>query len=533
MIWMYYGFWMTAFVRYTAAVSSEIRKQLYEDLLFDYMKVPRPVKNTSVVLTVEVGASLIRLIDVDEKNQIMTTNLWLEMRWYDTRLTWEPKKYGGIRSLHIPSDFIWVPDFVLYNNAVGDPDITTVTNALVAYDGRVVWHPPAIYKSFCPIDVTWFPYDTQNCEMKFGIWTYTGYYIDLKQINKDQVKNETDKNGEEAEVVHVGMDLSFYYESAEWDLLSLSSAKHSKLYSNCCGPEKFVDITYFFTLRRKTLFFTCNLIVPCFLISSLTTFVFCLSRKKIDFAIHLLVTLTVFFLVLLEIMPPTSVVLPMLGRYLTTTMVLVTASTIVSVIVVNVRLRKGSSHTMSPWTRKIFLDLLPRLLIMRRPKIEKTEWKIGVQRVTEPPKLLNFQATSQSLRLERSNCEVEVPPRKYHSILVRSAQHHSSKKRKCHMWKPIRDQKFRELLFHKNLILKIYRQLHFIATYFECAEYESELSEEWVFVSMVMDRFFFIVFSILNIGSISIILEAPIFYEYHQPMNRSAPSKPLGQTYFS
>lgn len=40
---------------------------------------------------------------------------------------------------------------------------------------------------------------------------------------------------------------------------------------------------------------------------------------------------------------------------------------------------------------------------MRRPKIEKTEWKIGVQRVTEPPKLLNFQATSQSLRLERSS----------------------------------------------------------------------------------------------------------------------------------
>lgn len=59
-------------------------------------------------------------------------------------------------------------------------------------------------------------------------------------------------------------------------------------------------------------------------------------------------------------MPPTSIVLPMLGRYLTTTMVLVTASTIVSVIVVNFRLRKGSSHTMSPLTRKIFIDILPK-----------------------------------------------------------------------------------------------------------------------------------------------------------------------------
>uniref|UniRef100_A0A158R5R8 Neur_chan_LBD domain-containing protein n=1 Tax=Syphacia muris TaxID=451379 RepID=A0A158R5R8_9BILA len=384
MLWIFYI--LSFIVNAVYTVPSEIRNQLHEDLLFDYMKVPRPVKNTSDVITVEVGASLIRLLDVDEKNQIMTTNLWLEMRWYDTRLTWNPKKYGGLRSIHIPSDFIWVPDFVLYNNAVGDPDITIVTDVLVSYDGRVVWHPPAIYKSFCPIDVTWFPYDTQNCEMKFGIWTYTGYYIDLKQINRETVSW---KNTSSISLTFQFYDFCSYFRSAEWDLLSLSSAKHSKLYSNCCGPEKFVDITYFFTLRRKTLFFTCNLIVPCFLISFLTAFVFCLSHKKIDFAIHLLVTLTVFFLVLLEIMPPTSIVLPMLGRYLTTTMVLVTASTIVSVIVVNFRL-------------------------------------------------------------------------------------------------------------------------------------------QWVFVSVVMDRLFFIIFSILNIGSIAIILEAPIFNDYLEPLNKSTAGKPFG-----
>lgn len=38
--------------------------QLYEDLLFDYNKIPRPVKNSSDVLMVDVGASLIRIIDV-------------------------------------------------------------------------------------------------------------------------------------------------------------------------------------------------------------------------------------------------------------------------------------------------------------------------------------------------------------------------------------------------------------------------------------------------------------------------------------
>lgn len=87
------------------------------------------------------------------------------------------------------------------------------------------------------------------------------------------------------------------FRSAEWDLLSLTSARHSVLYASCCGPEKYVDITYYFVLRRKTLFFTCNLIIPCFLISFLTTFVFYLSDHKITFSISILVTLTVFFLV--------------------------------------------------------------------------------------------------------------------------------------------------------------------------------------------------------------------------------------------
>ena len=34
-----------------------------------------------------------------------------------------------------------------------------------------------IFKSSCPIDITWFPFDDQNCEMKFGSWTYNGFKV--------------------------------------------------------------------------------------------------------------------------------------------------------------------------------------------------------------------------------------------------------------------------------------------------------------------------------------------------------------------
>ena len=49
------------------------------------------------------------------RNQIMTTNLWVEQYWRDYKLQWDPEEYGGVKMLHVPSDHIWRPDIVLYN----------------------------------------------------------------------------------------------------------------------------------------------------------------------------------------------------------------------------------------------------------------------------------------------------------------------------------------------------------------------------------------------------------------------------------
>lgn len=88
-------------------------KRLYDDLLSNYNKLVRPVVNVSDALTVHIKLKLSQLIDVNLKNQIMTTNLWVEQSWYDYKLTWDPRDYGNVDILHVPSDHIWRPDIVV------------------------------------------------------------------------------------------------------------------------------------------------------------------------------------------------------------------------------------------------------------------------------------------------------------------------------------------------------------------------------------------------------------------------------------
>lgn len=136
----------------------------------------------------------------------MTTNLWVKQKWYDYKLKWDPEDYGGVEMLYVPSEQIWLPDVVLFNNWDGNYEVTLMTKATLKYTGEVFWEPPAIYSRFnsfsstqslnfllisllessCEMNVEYFPYDEQSCFMKFGSWTYNGAQVDLKHL--DQVR---------------------------------------------------------------------------------------------------------------------------------------------------------------------------------------------------------------------------------------------------------------------------------------------------------------------------------------------------------
>lgn len=51
----------------------------------------------------------------DERNQILTTYLWIRQVWTDAYLTWKKEDYDGLDTIRIPSSYVWRPDIVLYN----------------------------------------------------------------------------------------------------------------------------------------------------------------------------------------------------------------------------------------------------------------------------------------------------------------------------------------------------------------------------------------------------------------------------------
>ncbi|XP_045493901.1 acetylcholine receptor subunit alpha-like [Colias croceus] len=498
-------------------------KRLYDDLLSNYNKLVRPVLNVSDALTVRIKLKLSQLIDVNLKNQIMTTNLWVEQSWYDYKLSWEPREYGGVEMLHVPSDHIWRPDIVLYNNADGNFEVTLATKATLNYTGRVEWRPPAIYKSSCEIDVEYFPFDQQTCIMKFGSWTYDGFQVDLRHI--DEVKGTN--------VVELGVDLSEFYTSVEWDILEVPAVRNEKFYT-CCD-EPYLDITFNITMRRKTLFYTVNLIIPCMGISFLTVLVFYLpsdSGEKVSLSISILLSLTVFFLLLAEIIPPTSLVVPLLGKFVLFTMILDTFSICVTVVVLNVHFRSPQTHTMAPWVRRVFIHVLPRLLVMRRPHyrldphrsrfagiISSEGWSPALAGVSGVPCVAGggpCAAGGGPCAAGGGPCAAGGGPCAAGS--ARDLAGSPAPSCRLHDAPSLADTLRR---WHRcPEIHKAIDGINYIADQTRKEEESTRVKEDWKYVAMVLDRLFLWIFTLaVLVGSAGIILQAPTLYDERAPID--------------
>jgi len=211
------------------------------------------------------------------------------------------------------------------------------------------------------------------------------------------------------------VDLSDYVNSGTWNIMSCPGV-YNYTYDEVEGCHK-AQITFKLQLRRKTLFYTVNLIIPCVLISFLSVSVFYLpadAGEKMTMCISILLALIVFLLLVSKILPPTSVKIPLIAKYLLFTFIMNIITILVTVIIINWNFKTPRTHRMPAWVRYVFLNYLPRLLLMTRPHHAERWAKKAYSRRNRPslsPDIRHRLQTSHSpLNCPtRSDCG-SVPP---------------------------------------------------------------------------------------------------------------------------
>ncbi|XP_067620203.1 acetylcholine receptor subunit alpha-type acr-16-like [Eurosta solidaginis] len=508
-LWIYVN--LTARV----ALAGYHEKRLLHDLLDPYNTLERPVLNESDPLQLSFGLTLMQIIDVDEKNQLLVTNVWLKLEWNDMNLRWNTSDYGGVKDLRIPPHRIWKPDVLMYNSADEGFDGTYQTNVVVRNNGSCLYVPPGIFKSTCKIDITWFPFDDQRCEMKFGSWTYDGFQLDL------QLQDET------------GGDISSYVLNGEWELLGVPG-KRNEIYYNCC-PEPYIDITFAIIIRRRTLYYFFNLIIPCVLIASMALLGFTLppdSGEKLSLGVTILLSLTVFLNMVAETMPATSDAVPLLGTYFNCIMFMVASSVVSTILILNYHHRNADTHEMSEWIRIVFLCWLPWILRMSRPG---------------RPLILEFPTTpcsdTSSERKHQILSDVELKERSSKSLLANVLDIDDDFRHNCRPMTPagtlphnpafyrtvygqgddgsigpIGSTRMPDAVTHHTCIKSateyelglILKEIRFITDQLRKEDEENDIANDWKFAAMVVDRLCLIIFTMFTIlATIAVLLSAP------------------------
>ncbi|VDD96569.1 unnamed protein product [Enterobius vermicularis] len=392
--------------------------------------------------------------------------LFAVQNWTDYNLTWDPEEYGNITSLRFPASRLWKPDVLLYNSVDSNFDSTYQVNILVSNDGSVTWIPPGIFKFSCKINIRWFPFDEQHCSMK--------------SLTAGFIMNRTIKRYE------------------------------------CC-PEPYIDVTAHFWLRRRVLYYGFNLIMPCVLTTMMALLGFTLppdAGEKITLQITVLLSICFFLSIVSDMSPATSEAVPLLGIFFSCCMIVVTASTVFTVYVLNLHFRTPETHEMGVITRTILLYWLPWLLRINRPGVKLT-WQ------TLPPLFFWTKPETHSESLLRNIKEAETGSRsnslnagkKSFRCLSQFANGSSTQPvisfRNPHS---IPSSSSIDIDDHATLLVlqRIYKELKTMTKRMVETDRDAEQANNWKFAAIVIDRLCLYLFTVFLIASTcGTLLSAP------------------------
>ncbi|XP_041374684.1 neuronal acetylcholine receptor subunit alpha-3-like [Gigantopelta aegis] len=325
----------------SVTVDSEKHTGKYEITVDERFQFPDVCTNNSIIM-VRAGMPghscpfTIATFDVGETYLITGQFIGKKdgSKWVDTRLQWS--QTGNPDFFFEDDKKLWVPELMV-DNSVLSLGVIRADNILlrVRYDGEVTWEPTGIFYTSCNIDISYYPFDKQKCQLEITSWAYNIGEQNLTFLG-------------------TGFNLQDFSSNAEWDLVDTTTG-HRLIVEE---GQTFAQLDFVFTTTRRASYYVLNIVLPIMLMSLLSVLVFLLpfqSGEKASYALTVLLSYTVLLTIVAAEMPPISNSVSILAVYLA--LILVIGATTTFLSVVNLYLyhqvpQKEIPHSLKQFTTK-------------------------------------------------------------------------------------------------------------------------------------------------------------------------------------
>ncbi|XP_060568987.1 neuronal acetylcholine receptor subunit alpha-5-like [Ruditapes philippinarum] len=293
--------------------------RLYTDLFVNqgYNSKILPYTNRSAKFGVTMSFVLKTIIDLDEVTETLKTSSYMVIRWNDTFLKWNRTEYNFLFITYWPQNDVWKPDIVLANSVRSYESLGHETLMVENfYNGTIKWFPQEMFETSCDIDMRYFPYDVQTCEIQFMSWSYVSVNL---RASEDEIS------------------LRYYDVNPLWEILETSVN-----YSKRAGVDVLI---YELKLKRKPQHALLTLFLPVLLLTILGLFVFAIPNggDRSGYAVTLFLAFSVYLSIVDSVMSRNSEKISLFSIYLVVQTVQSTIITILSVLLTKAELMETNS----------------------------------------------------------------------------------------------------------------------------------------------------------------------------------------------
>ncbi|KAJ6660342.1 hypothetical protein lerEdw1_017765 [Lerista edwardsae] len=258
----------------------------------------RPKKNWTEPLEVTLDFTLVSILAVVEKLQVITTYFWLFVKWNNDFVSWNASDFCNITHLTLPADKFWIPEITIEEQA-NEEKARTSPFVRISSDGEIMQFQEFHLTSSCSLNIYRFPFDKQKCNITVLSPMHSAKEVILKM--KEVVLEVDAKNR------------NLYLTNGEWRFNRISPS--SDIMS---GVEmEYSAVTYEIFMQRRPVLYVLNLIFPTsalFIMDMVISCTYVSSSEKINFKITLILEVSVLSLILNEILPTSSDDPPVIGN---------------------------------------------------------------------------------------------------------------------------------------------------------------------------------------------------------------------------